>query len=160
MRIRKARINESDLISLLDIYQQDFLYRHTIYWNLFYKSMFAILGLLSIPYFLYQVEFINFKLLAIFPILSFIINIFSIILLESESVRMKASRERLNSLSPFFIHDYYKQISVKDALTKNNKISLWGKFLAITTARKILFLNILLILFSVAEIIFILYTQR
>jgi len=113
MEENEIKNNGNDSIGLLNLYQQDFLYRHTIYWNLFYKSMFAILGLISIPYFLYSANIIDHKLFIAFPILSIIVNIFSIILMRTEDVRMKASRERLNSSST-----NYKQISVLEYLLK------------------------------------------
>ena len=40
----------SDKLEMLRLYQEDFLFRHTLYWNLFYKTIGAILGLLALPH--------------------------------------------------------------------------------------------------------------
>ena len=137
----------SEKIEIIKLLNEDFRYRHTNYWSIFHKSMIAILGLISLPYMLYAI-IDNVIILSLFPFLSLIISIFSIILLESEAVRMNASRVQMNNLLSS-LSDNFKQLPIDTLLmNKKNKMTLYGKLLSYRITKKILFLYIVLIIIS------------
>ena len=144
----KEKIKISEKIDIIKLYHEDFVYRHTNYWGLVYKSMIAILGLLSLPYILYSTIY-DAIILSLFPVLSLIISIFSIILLESEAVRMESSRNQINQLLNS-LSDDFKEVPV-DNLLKNN-ISLYRKLVKGKITKKVLFLYVLLIIISFVEL--------
>ena len=143
---------KTDIIDIIKLYHEDFIYRHTNYWGLIYKSMTSILGLMSLPYFLYDTITSTF-LLALFPVLSLVVALFSIILLESEAVRMNMSRKQMNNLLHTIDHQC-AEIPVESTLTKNKRkhLTWYSKLLKAKITKKVLFLYITLIVLSVAEL--------
>jgi len=147
--------NNHESLEIIKLFHEDFIYRHTNYWHLVYKSMLSILGLMSLPYFLH--DRLDNIFLIIFPILSFIVSIFSIILLESEAVRMNSSREKRNDLLQN-VSPLYQEKTVDTLFKKNrrNNISVYSKLLKWKITKKILFLYCILIGISIAYFILIL----
>ena len=145
-------VEKTDIIDIIKMYHDDFIYRHTNYWGLVYKSMISILGLMSLPYFLYNTIATTF-LIALFPMLSIIVASFSIILMESEAVRMKMSRKQMNNLLQN-MSQQYAEIPIDSELTKNKRGNLtwYSKLLKAKITRKILFLYGALIVLSGIEI--------
>ena len=137
----ESKIPENEIaLEIVKIYHDDFIYRHTNFWNIVYKSLFAILGLLSLPYFIYNK--VNYEILFIFPLLSIVISFFSMLLLESETIRMSLLKIKLNnllekdvSLSKIsYLEDrikpeLIKRIRNKIKTKKNGKLSIYGKFI-------------------------------
>ena len=142
--------NENKL-TILNLYQEDFLYRHTMYWNIFYKFMYAILGLLALPY-ITHVFFVKVPLLTIiFPVVAIFINVFSLIILGSETVRMSASKNRIEDFSKIHLNGIYKQINIEPLIKKK----LYSKICAGRVVEKVKVLNIILLAASFLEIILI-----
>ena len=143
-----------DKTEIIKIYHEDFVYRHTNYWDLVYKSMLAILGLLALPYFLFSTIGIP-ALLSLFPILGFFVCIFSIILLDSEALRMTATRKRLNGI----LGNDYKEIDIADLLTykkgKKRKMTLYSKILYGSITKKVRYLYVILSVISLTEMVLI-----
>jgi len=146
---------KNTIIELVNFYHNDYVYRHKNYWNLVYKSIISILGLLIIPYLLdYKVHY---QLFIIFPILSIFISFFTIILLESESIRMSLSGKNILDLIKKYLN-YEQSIFYRDVIkrNKNGNISRYKTFLLSNITTKILILYIILILLAVFEIYLIL----
>jgi len=158
-------------IEIIKLYHEDFLYKHANYWNLVFKSITAVLGLMTLPYFVY-LSVPNF-ILFIFPLFGAFLSIWSLILVESEVIRMSASKKRLHIL----LHDLpekFKEIRFDDMfkeehdnfkekkedkislflMYKNNKISWYGNLLKKRITKRIA--NIYLLLFLISLIISIL----
>jgi hypothetical protein len=147
----------SVITDIIKLYQDNYFYRHANYWGVIYKSMISILGLLSLPYFLYKN--MDNILLILFPSVSIIISIFSILILESEAKRMNLSRDKMNELLGK-LSLYYKEKNIDNVLKRNkkNKLTLWSKLIKSKITTKMLFLYILLFFLSVFEI-YIIYNN-
>ena len=107
-------ITTSDKLEMLRLYQEDFLFRHTLYWNLFYKTIGAILGLLSLPFALYGVIKDFPWGLALFPFAAAFVSLYSLLLMQTEAVRMTTSRNRMNKMGKKLRFLYKKLEHKKD----------------------------------------------
>lgn len=134
-------MSENEIVlEIIKIYHDNFIYKHSNFWNIVYKSLFAILGLLSLPYFLHSE--VNYEILFIFPSLSIVICLFSILLLEAESIRMsllkrkmdnllekKVSLYNINYLEDRIKSELVENIRKKIRIKKNGKVSIYGKMI-------------------------------
>jgi hypothetical protein len=137
----EKKVSENEIaLEIVKLYHENYFYRHTNFWNLVNKSLFAILGLLSLPYFIHSG--VKYEILFIFPILSIIICFFSILLLESEAIRMILIKMKLENLLEKDVsmskvnYTEYKinlelrsRIEKKKKYRKNGKLSCYGKLI-------------------------------
>jgi hypothetical protein len=137
----ETKVSENEIVlEIVKIYHDDFIYRHTNFWNIVYKSLFAILGLLSLPYITHSN--VKYEILFIFPVLSIIICFFSILLLESEAIRMSLLKRKLDNLLEKDVSlskinylegrikpELVKRIKNKIKTKKNGKLSIYGKLI-------------------------------
>lgn len=143
-------------LEVAKIYHDDFVYRHTNIWNIVYKSIFATIGLLSLPYFAY--DKINYFIICIFPVLSIIICIFSIILFDSEDIRNRLIKIKLDELlvnnisisSVNYLEE--RMINYFKSKRKNEKLTFWDKLIIKPIINKIRILYFILLFISIVEI--------
>jgi len=161
-------LSENEIaLNILKLYHDDYTYRHTNYWSIVYKSIFGIIGLLSLPYFIHDT--INNNILILFPLIAIFICVFSIILLESETIRMNVVKKKINDLLKNNISmssidymeirfiDYFKSIKKINKKNKNIEIlPFWINLLINPITKKIRLLYILLIIISIIQIFLIL----
>jgi len=95
--IENKEITKSELIELYKIQQEDFFFRHKLYWDLFYKTIYAILGLLALPHALHEI-INNQWLLSLFPFAGSFLSLFAHLLMGTENVRMVASKNLMNKI--------------------------------------------------------------
>jgi len=138
--------DRNEIIELIKLFHNDYIYRHTNYWSVVYKSMISILGLLSLPYFIYNK--VNYQILTLFPFVSFILCFFSLILLESEAARMDLSKTKMNDLLNTLSNNYPEN--------QLNETTFVSRILKIKITKKILLLYLFLIIISVVEFVLIL----
>ena len=119
---QEIELTVSERIELLKLHQEDFLFRHTLYWNLFYKNIYAILGLLALPHALHSIIVDKPWVLAFFPFAGSFLCLFSHLLMQTENVRMTASKNRMNEFGKGL---GYKKICLKNDVDfkKRKKLS-------------------------------------
>jgi len=150
----------SEKLEMLKLYQEDFLFRHTIYWNLFYKTIGAILGLLALPITLYEILDNKSLLLAIFPFAAVILCFCSFLLMQTENARMKASKYRLNKIGKD-LPNLYMELNIDKALDeeKSQKEKLtYREFLKCPVSKKMNFLYVVFLVAGLVEGLFIFFS--
>ena len=149
MKNKQIHMKDNDIrnekIEIIKLYYQDYEYRNKTFWEILFKSIFVIVALIGLPYFLVQKNFLT-EILIIFPITSIIICIFSMILLMSEAVRMQAVKKTLTRILESLSSEY-SEIRIKEF----SSIPLWR----IKVTYQILVLYFLLIGLSVFALILI-----
>jgi hypothetical protein len=158
-------------LEIVKIYHENYIYRHTNFWTIVYKSIFAIVVLLSIPYFIN--DKINYKILYLFPLLSIIICFFTLILLDSEAIRMELIKRKMedllkNSITsthvnylPERIVEYfesYRKIKEKND-KKNRKQTIWENWIKESIPKKLKILYVILIAVSMIMIV-VIYLEK
>ena len=144
-----TRDERSEMVEIIRLYYQDYEYRHKTFWEIVFKSLFAILGLIGLPFVLFKENFMT-QFLYVFPIASCVLCVFSVLLLQSEAVRMQAIKKRYRILLKELSTDSidYTEPSIRE-LTAFSP-------LRIKITNQMQFLYFLLFIISLLEIAFIL----
>lgn len=133
-------------IEMIKIYYDEFKYRHTHYWNLFFKMVYSII-FLFVTYFIGYDYVINRGIdekmfLYVLIISVSLLTVMSVIILVNEYVRMQCIDEKYKEL----LGDKFKQIDYKDLkLNKLSYIIMKHRWLGQITNLFVLILGIVLI---------------
>ena len=136
----------TEKIDMVKHFYTEWEYRHRAYWELLYKTIFAIITVMSLPYFLAQSSSLL-SLLWLFPTVGGLLCIFSFLLLSGESARITALPKRMNNVL-FSIDENYKEYPFEKGIL--NKI----RYFKITNLLLLSYLGLLLLF--VAQLVFIL----
>ena len=104
----------AEKLDMVKFFYMEWEYRNKTYWMLLYKTIFAIISIMSLPYFLAQANSLL-SLLWLFPVVGILLCLFSLLILDGESSRMIAVRERMNRIL-FSIDDAYQECPLKNGI--------------------------------------------
>ncbi len=141
-----------EIIEISKITYQDYEYRHKHFWSIIYKSILYMATILTIPYILISDNkpsgLDNY--LFLFPIINIAVCIASTIIINSERVRMRANREKLNLLLSS-LSEGYRDINI-DYFQENGFIK---KINRIPISNIVFIIYLLFFIASIIQLFFI-----
>jgi len=102
MTTKKKR---SEKLDMAKHFYREWEYRHKLYWGLLFKSVSAIITISAVPYILALANNLV-TVLWLFPVLGMLLCIGSLLLLNSEHVRLRATQERIDNLLESVSNEY------------------------------------------------------
>ena len=97
IRVSKAEKSSDKDMEILSVLSAEHESRHSTFWALTYKAVFAVTTILSLPYFLYE-KIQSRILLSLFSFFAALICIFAGCLLKMESQRMSIVRKKRDEI--------------------------------------------------------------
>ena len=111
---------DMDILSVLSTEHER---RHSKFWELIYKSIFAIITILSLPYFIYE-KMQDRVLLSFLPFFAALICVFAGFLFKMESQRMNIINKKRDDII-YRNSPEIKKVNDEYAKSMNNKNNSW-----------------------------------